>query len=383
MTFKKGISESLIYFIHQREKYAPKAFGHDWLLADPLSSFILPFLHLAVSSTGLSFSDQASQRLKSGYILSVMHRAWLESQLAPLLEGLHQANLDVIPLKGAILQDTLYKSFGVRGMGDFDILVRTIDFPTVIQMLQQCGLVPRSTSELAKAQNLHLIDPKDWPCELSFAGEQGLMVDLHHQLVTTAWFRPAYSVSMDEVWQRSVTFSGPFADGLPWRCRLSPYDELAYLCLHLGLHGLQLFKSYLDIDLFLRHLPDGWDWQKFLSVVKSWHTRSCTYHVFKFTRAFFDTPVPREILQDVKPGVLVRAWLSCLTSPQRLIAGKPSLGSKYPTLVKVALFDSFGRLITTIACVLFPREILKRKPFQLRDLIHHWAHIRQVIARGD
>lgn len=383
MTHKKGISESLLAFIHQREKNVPKTSGHDWLLADPLSNFILPFLHLTASSAGLNFSDQALQRLKSGHMLSIMNRARLEAQFAPLLEGLHQANLDVIPLKGAILQDTLYKPFGVRGMGDFDLLVRTVDFPKAIEVLQQCSLVPHSAKDFENIKSLNLVEEKDWPSELTFDGKLGLMVDLHHQLVTAPWFRSAYSVSLDEVWQRSVPFSGPIADGLRWRRRLSPYDELAYLCLHLGLHGLHLLKSYLDIDLFLRHLPEGWDWQQFLSVVKSWHTRSCTYHVFKFTRAFFDTPVPREILQDVKPGFLRCAWLSCLTSPQRLIAGKPSLGSKYPTLVKVALFDSFGRLITTIACVLFPREILKRKPFQLRDLIHHWAHIRQVIAHGD
>jgi hypothetical protein len=163
---------------------------------------------------------------------------------------------------------------------------------------------------------------------------------------------------------------------------LSHYDTLAHLCLNLALHGLKNLQSYLDIDLWIRNLSDSWDWEEFLERVFQWQIRSVTYHVLSICKYLFDTPLPENILQRLDPGRLARWRVTLLISSQSILADRPSLGKRYPTLVKLALIDSFPLILVTLRRLFLPGKAWREYNPYGRSLFAHWSHVSHVVNKG-
>jgi len=311
-----------------------------------------------------------------------------EHRLKRILDVLYQADIEVIPLKGGILQGLLYRNSGIRSMDDLDILVRPENYKSSANLLIRSGLMLVPTNRFQSLAQLDEFPDTDWPGELSFNDGQGFAIDLHRNLVTSQWFSTVYYLDMKAVWERSVRLSddeqGAKAAGAGlWKVLLSPYDMLAHLCLHSALHGLQIMKNFLDIDLWIRNLPTSWDWGQFMEIVNQWQIRSAVFHVMTFCKEFLGTPVPEEVLRQIDPGWLARWRVRKLISPQKLMADRPSLGKRYPTLVKISLVDHISEMFLTIIKLTFPGRALYTRHYTKQGIIGHWLHIFDVIKRGD
>jgi hypothetical protein len=195
-------------------------------------------------------------------------------------------------------------------------------------------------------------------------------------------------VDFSAIWERSIHLSAEeqvaknAGAGL-WKQLLSPYDMLAHLCLHSALHGLQVLKNYLDVDLWIRNLPANWNWSRFIEIANQWQIRSVVFHVFSICKQFMETPVPDEILTQVNPG-----WLACwrvrlLISPQKIMANRPSLGKRFPTLVKIALADHVSKIFLAVGKLAFPDSSMYTNHQTKQGIVGHWLHILEVIKRGD
>ena len=142
-------------------------------------------------------------------------------------------------------------------------------------------------------------------------------------------------------------------------------------------------QSYLDIDLWIRILPDSWDWDRFLNLVNQWQIRSATYHVLSICKDFFNTPLPDGVLKRFDPGWLARLRVKLLISSQSILADRSTLGKRYPTLVKLALIDRLPRIIVTLIKLAFPPEAWRDHNPSGRGLLAHWLHVLHVVKRGD
>jgi hypothetical protein len=378
--------ESLLNLLNKRRAALGNPQGWDWVIEDPVVTSLAPSLHFLEKEGLIELSDQLKEHSTALY----WHLAafWIrrEQQLKSILQMFAEEDIDVIPLKGAALLESVYKRIGLRYMGDVDLLVRNGDFIQASRILIDLGLQPHWSSESGDLFGFTQLPSQFWPGELSFTGLSKLHIDLHRDLVTNHWFKTGFPVDMDEVWKRSTApdiSSDKAQEDTLWEKMLSPYDMLAHICLHIAMDGLGMMKNFLDVDLWLRNLPENWEWEKYLDLVKRWKTRSVSFHVFSFCQEFFETPVPSEVMTVIKPAWYDRILVKALISPRIILENRINLGRRYPTLVKFALFDGMRTKWKVIRNLVFPdRSWLKAHP-DYHNLRDHWAHVYQVIARGD
>jgi hypothetical protein len=96
-----------------------------------------------------------------------------------------------------------------------------------------------------------------------------------------------------------------------------------------------------------------------------------------------NTPLPGDLLQRLDPSWLARLRVKLLISTQSILANRPSLGKRYPTLVKLALIDSLPLILVTLLKLAFPPKTLHDYSPSRRSLLARWLHVLQVVKRGD
>jgi hypothetical protein len=379
--------DPVLVWLKKRSCYVKDTGNWDWVLGDPIVGHLAPALFLLDKKGIAHLSDKNRHEFSQVYWKNIARWLVTENLLKQVLSLFIQAGVPVIPLKGAAFQGLLYKNIGLRYMSDVDLLVPTESFLMAIKILGQCGfrICPKDDYEnIIWFAELPIVY---WPKELSFSGPHGLVIELHQNLINS-WFLQAFPLNMDAIWERAIAVSidDPLhkkeADSL-WRIFLSPYDTLAYLCLHLALHGLMFPQSYLDVDLWIRDLPSDWDWNSFIELINKWQIRSAVYHVLSYSQTLMGTPIPEGILKRLNPGWLARWRVGSLISSQSFLANKKGLASRYPTLVKLAIIDRLPIILVTLIKLAFPEKAwLEQNPVS-RNLLERWMHILHVVKRGD
>lgn len=84
-------------------------------------------------------SDEEAKRWQTIYEGTAVQNLFLAVERDALLEGAAQKGIEVIPVKGALFMDLLYRDFATRPMADIDVLVDPRDLPGVDEILRQRG----------------------------------------------------------------------------------------------------------------------------------------------------------------------------------------------------------------------------------------------------
>jgi hypothetical protein len=343
-----------------------------------LARHLLPALHWLAENSQLTLSAETRRQAANAYLQNQARWLIYVHRFRPIIAALVSAEIAVIPLKGALLQAQLYHDSGLRGMGDIDVLVRQADFQPAAQILLDLGLCLHPENGFTSLDVLRGISVAAWPTELIFE-LQGIRLELHQHLLSAVHYRRAFPLNIEAVWARAIPGDGTQA-GLGTAC-LAPADLMAHLCLHLALHGMQAVQSYLDIDLLARTWRSDALWQDFVRIAQEWELRSAAYHALSFCRAWMDTPVPEAVLRQLNPGWAARWRVRSLLTAGDFLAGRRTLGMRYPTLVKLALVERLPRLAGLLLANLLPPPE-KRAQYRLHPLAY-WKHVWNVIRRGD
>jgi hypothetical protein len=348
----------------------------DWVPRDPVVRFLSASLY---GLSGRTPSDGQISEYKPFFQQYYRNLVWwLQAQrrLVEISDRMEEQGIVCLPLKGSSLQGQVYGNSGLRFMSDLDLLIHMEDWIQSGQVLEDLGfcLLPEGQLEdLACLASLPLVS---WPTELFYMDGHGLVIELHRHLISTPWFLPAYQIDMGPVWDRSLTIQGQRS--------LSSVDMLAHLCLHASMHGLQSMQTFFDIDVWVRSLPENWDWNSFIKLVGSWQVRSAAYHALSFSQYLMGTPLPVEVLSRLDPGWAARFRVQCILSYEALLADRPSVGKRYPTLVKLMLVDRIPSIMRVLFQVLKPPPD-RRQEYQAGSdsLFQHWKHIWKIFRRGD
>jgi len=356
-------------------------------MQDPVVGRFTAILFIMGRQGAVSLDEQTRRKMTDVYWSNKAYWVIMENRLQQVLSAFREAGLAAIPLKGAALLGLIYIDIGLRPMSDVDILVHPDKFLAAVNIMRQLGfgISPKDSSK--SITSLDKLPKAYWPQGLNFYDQAGLVIELHHSLVAP-WFLPAYPLNMDAIWKRSISSSCTdqnlerSRENL-WERHLSPYDTLAFLCLHLALHGLQFPQTCLDIDLWIRNLPDTWEWERFLDLVNQWQIRSTTYHALSLCRDLMETPLPDNIFKHLDPGWLARFRVKMLISSESILADHPSVGKRYPTLVKLALIDRLPTIIITLIKLTFPDKAWREHNPSGRSTLAHWLNVFRAVIRGD
>ena len=388
MSISLDIQEPALCWLKQRARFINDTQNWDWVLNDPVVGHLAPVLHLLHKEGILLISNQSRQAFSNIYWDNKARWVKSEYRIREILSELYNVGVAVIPLKGSALQGTVYKDVGLRSMSDIDVLVNAEQFLFAAKILIKLGMTPETNNELDNIFWFENLPRTAWPKSLILYDPKGLEIELHQTLAAT-WFLPGFRLNLDSIWGRSILVSDNASSKKSshrymWRNLLSPYDELAFLCLHSALHGFQMPRSFQDVDLWLRNIPENWDWNQFLKIANEWEIRSAVYHVFSFCKQFMDTPLPEGFLDRLDPGWFARSRIRLLITPVSMLANDPSIGMRYPALVKLAVIDHFPRLLWTLMKLLFPGKTwAEYDPKGKKNYFSHWLHVLAVALRGD
>lgn len=147
----------------------------------------------------------------------------IAAELECLLKQFAERAIDVLPLKGPALAETLYGDVTMRSCNDLDLLVRREDFERAEVLLSDMGFIARATAGDYHRKFLR----------------EGVMVELHFGV------GPPRSLPFDlnGAWSRAGR--GRFR-GMPMRV-MSDDDLVLFLCLHGLKHGFSRLIWILDI----------------------------------------------------------------------------------------------------------------------------------------
>lgn len=139
-------------------------------------------------------------------------------------------------------------------------------------------------------------------------------------------------------------------------------------------------RTYLD--LWIRNLPENWDWSLFVQRINELHIRSAAFHTLTFCQLFMGTPLPGGLLDRLDPGYFARRRVAGLLTGKSLLENKLTMGSRYPTLVKLLAADKIPYVLGLILQAMFR----KGRSFEFQgesiSLFTHWKNVWDALRKG-
>lgn len=265
---------------------------HEWKSSvdfdqlDPGSLRLLPLLFQNLRTHGEK--DPLRNRFKETYQITWYKNKMIFHNMAILLRSFQNAGIQTMVLKGAALTILHYRDYGLRPMGDFDVLIPTEQTQAAFNLLKTLGWTSRSRSPEAFISVRHAHNYTD---------EAGQGFDLHWHLLLEC----CYENADDDFWNSSV----PLQVGDIISCTLCPTDQLFHACIHgVMWNVLPPLRWVADSMMVLKTSEDDIDWDRLVTLARE------RYLVLRLTEALtylhtqLKAPIPGTVLKDLQDSTI-------------------------------------------------------------------------------
>ena len=229
------------------------------------------------------------QSLKQGYIYNWGRNIRILEELAALLRAFESP---VIVLKGAALLSSVYEDFGLRMLGDVDILVKPADVPKINKVLSQSGYQSDHTLSFYRVTNY---------LNSLVYGKNGspLLLHLHWHLINNALPNYIYAekINMDKLWKEAIPLKIRESDAL---C-LAPHHQLLHLSEHAMKHSYNTLIHVWDIHQMINHGKEKLDWEMICVEAEEFQLKGPLFYSLWLSKEYFGTRVPQGILEFLRP----------------------------------------------------------------------------------
>ncbi len=254
--------------------FHPGAFRWDHVAATAADHRVGPLVYrtlapLVASGQGDGPVRALAERCRALYVHNLARNAYLYRELGGVLEGLHQAGVPVVVLKGAAMAPSLYGDIALRYMGDLDLLVPKETRARAMELLEERGyrLHPIVPADLrARARRAGLLPRSRGPVNVQTTAKIYARFHFHYQLWREGQFfplelhwhiaKPGTGVNIAELWQEAQATTIAGVETLSLR----PEHLLLHLCLHLtgDAYGQLRLARLVDIDLAVTRQRLDW-----------------------------------------------------------------------------------------------------------------------------
>lgn len=256
---------------------------------DPSSIQLLPLVYKHLVAQGVK--DDSVAALKPRYAVT-----WGQNQktfrlLVQTLRRLHAADIETLVVKGAALIPLFYRDSGVRGMGDFDVVVRERQFGDAVRVLLGAGWGTRFwRPELFDTRFDHAI---------AFLDADGNSVDLHCHLLMAC----CEPTADDPFWDASRPLE---IEGEATRT-LCATDHLIQACVH-GINWVRVppLRWIADAMTVMQGRQEGIDWDRLAELAQTRELTLPLESTLSYLRRTFDAPVPEDVLRRLAGGPITR-----------------------------------------------------------------------------
>jgi hypothetical protein len=326
---------------------------------------LLPQLYRTLERAGVR--DPSMSKLKGLY-----RHTWYGNQLrlrdaAVVIGELHRHGIDAMLLKGAALTLLHYRDPGLRPMDDVDILVRTPDWRSSVEVVIGLGWRPRMPVTPRHAAVSHAMDFVNGPAQ---------RIDLHwHLLPDCCWPR-----ADDEFWGRA---SAHTLHGIPVFA-LDATDQLFHTCAHgVKWERVAPIRWIVDAAAILEDPAVQIDWERLVCLTERQRLILPVRDALTYIETAFGLPVPAAVLTRLRDAAASRAerWEHRLrTRPASPVLGRlPEHWLRYRRLRRAdsdaATVGFVGYLQVVLDCD-GPGALVRRALFR-----HRWRRRAEREAR--
>ena len=236
-------------------------------------------------------------------LIEAAHRAYLATwqrnrermaQAAAVLGEFERAGIECMLLKGAALTLRNYRDYGLRGMGDFDLLIHRGDLDRAAGLLLRNGWRAEEGRSLEAIQRHSRVGHA---CQFSRSGGQNC--DLHwHPLIR------CYSPQVAEMFWRAAETVDLAGHAVKVPCQT---DQLLHVCVH-GLHWERPPNLYWMADAITVLRGGELDWDRAAALATRSNMRALFAHALLVLAARFRIAVPGKIFDLDAPAWELREY---------------------------------------------------------------------------
>jgi hypothetical protein len=231
-------------------------------------------------------------RFKQANYLYISGSIYFSEQVADMLEYLDSLRIKILLLKGPSIDSVIYTDDYLRSRLDLDLLVEEKDFPVLEKHLSEEGYFPSRQWQgypVPEHINSRLFIKKD---------NHGIPVHVHRHIINNLYLMIMQDmhIEMTKIWQET----GPFKNYNYIFC-LSPEIQIIYLCEHGLKHNYEQLIFLYEIDRLIRSYQEKLDWDKLVGLAKEFDLAFVLYYGLFFTAEILSTPVPKDIVDILKP----------------------------------------------------------------------------------
>ena len=280
----------------QARKHCVENFLYPWLARHIPEMFSM---HVATppASPCVAWRSLALDHLKTSTLRS--------SAATDILREFAQNNVEVIPLKGIWLSETLYDEPSQRFMVDIDLLVRRSDVKRAQKLLNKLGY----NSAQIDTDNQFAYDAK-----FSRAGDS-FFIELHWNVESHISDRLAIP-DIEAIW-RDTTPASLLQHPVQ---ALSNEALVTQLVQHILHHQFATpLRSYIDIALLLRNRADQLDPEKLAQAASTWKTGRSVLFVLNMISTLFEIPLPTKLMNcqfAADADFIQQAWQCVFNLPE-------------------------------------------------------------------
>jgi len=186
---------------------------------------VLPLVARNLIEHARGLPAEVERTLRSAYEANLRRSLWFTVELARIMQHFGRRQLRVVPYKGAVLAQSLYRNLGLRSFSDLDFLISSTDFGRAKQALAEIGYRP--------ARDLTPAVERLW---LRTGYERAFDSAAGKNLVEVQWALLPYFYGVDLGVEDLMARAGrTVVGGCEVPC-LAPEDSLLVLCLHAAKH---------------------------------------------------------------------------------------------------------------------------------------------------
>jgi len=274
----------------------PESWGQ--LFAEARKQGVESYLYKQLSSLADEHRLEIPERekLHRAYIITAAKNMIILHDAEAILRAFKNADIQTAGLKGIYLLEQVYADLGTRAMNDIDLLVHKQDLSECLEIMRGLGYQTSTYFDLADAN----IDTKHVP---PMEKDNSTMVELHWTLLEED---EPFTLEPEGIWARTMPANIANVDAHA----LGIEDLILHLSLHLTYqHFLKLgLRGLLDIALVIHKFQGSIDWQKMVSIAKSWGAERVTALTLKLVESGFRVPIHPGIIASLVPEGIA-PWL--------------------------------------------------------------------------
>lgn len=259
---------------------------------------VAPLVHWSLSKSGKTALLPASARnaLRISYASTWIRNQGNLKDLINLQHLMDQEKIPMVLLKGICFILTIYPDIGLRPMGDMDVLVPRQKWEKAVAAAKTLGFDNDAPGAAPGLQDLLGHD-----IHLEKKGTVPAALELHHSVVADKTF--TYSVPTDWFWDQTEPLDTKTPGIGPGSLlMLSPVAQILYAASHAMLQhgGAEVSLCwYYDMDRLIHHYRDRLDWEQLLRQARSFEWGSALNAALAKTHAYFHTPIPGIVLDEL------------------------------------------------------------------------------------